>query len=145
MLEGVARERRGYDTPHLSGAGLYECSMVGTIVQSRHAADEHQPSGAAADAAPPRREPVRPRMAILFRRRKLFRHGYHAVSIRQIAGRPSVPLALVGYYFGPRTSCSTAIFEHWSHPSTSASGAARDRGAPPGRRLEADRRGLHRG
>jgi AcrR family transcriptional regulator len=47
-------------------------------------------------------------MAILLAAERLFaQHGYHAVSIRQIAQTAGVPLALVGYYFGPKTSCST--------------------------------------
>lgn len=47
---------------------------------------------------------------------KLFaRHGYHAVSLRQIADEADVPLALVGYYFGPKNALFEAIFEHWNH------------------------------
>ena len=47
---------------------------------------------------------------------KLFaQHGYHAVTIRQIADEAAVPLALVGYYFGPKHELFHAIFAHWSH------------------------------
>ena len=47
---------------------------------------------------------------------KLFaQHGYHAVTIRDIATEAGVPLALVGYYFGPKHELFVAIFEHWSH------------------------------
>lgn len=55
------------------------------------------------------------RQAILLAAEKLFaRHGYHAVSIRQIADEAGVPLALVGYYFGPKNALFEAIFEHWN-------------------------------
>lgn len=69
-------------------------------------------SGAAtAESARPDR-----RQAILLAAEKLFaQHGYHAVSIRQIADEAGVPLALVGYYFGPKQDLFHAIFEHWSH------------------------------
>jgi AcrR family transcriptional regulator len=56
------------------------------------------------------------RQAILLAAEKLFaQHGYHAVTIRQIAEEAGVPLALVGYYFGPKHELFHAIFEHWSH------------------------------
>jgi AcrR family transcriptional regulator len=56
------------------------------------------------------------RLAILLAAEKLFaQHGYHAVTIRDIADEASVPLALVGYYFGPKHELFVAIFEHWSH------------------------------
>jgi AcrR family transcriptional regulator len=63
-------------------------------------------------------ETARPdrRQAILLAAEKLFaQHGYHAVTIRQIAEEAGVPLALVGYYFGPKHELFHAIFEHWSH------------------------------
>jgi AcrR family transcriptional regulator len=63
-----------------------------------------------AAARPDRRE------AILLAAEKLFAmHGYHAVSIRQIADEAGVPLALVGYHYGPKHELFHAIFEHWSH------------------------------
>ncbi len=63
----------------------------------------------AAAARPDRRQ------NILLAAEKLFaRHGYHAVSIRQIADEAGVPLALVGYYFGAKQQLYHAIFEHWS-------------------------------
>ncbi|MBJ2156116.1 TetR family transcriptional regulator [Variovorax sp. IB41] len=66
---------------------------------------------ATAEAARPDR-----RQAILLAAEKLFaQHGYHAVTIRQIAEEAGVPLALVGYYFGPKHELFHAIFEHWSH------------------------------
>ncbi len=63
-------------------------------------------------------ESARPdrRQAILLAAEKLFaQHGYHAVTIRQIAEEADVPLALVGYYYGPKHELFHAIFEHWSH------------------------------
>jgi len=69
---------------------------------------------------PPRaRRAAEPRtdrkQAILLAAEKLFaKHGYHAVSIRQIAQEAEVPLALVGYYFGPKHELFHAIFEHWN-------------------------------
>jgi AcrR family transcriptional regulator len=64
----------------------------------------------AEDARPDRRQ------AILLAAEKLFaQHGYHAVTIRQIADEAGVPLALVGYYYGPKHELFHAIFEHWSH------------------------------
>lgn len=55
------------------------------------------------------------RMAILLAAEKLFaQRGYHAVTIRQIAEEAGVPLALVGYYFGPKHELFHAIFAHWN-------------------------------
>ena len=52
---------------------------------------------------------------ILLAAEKLFaQHGYHAVSLRQIATEAGVPLALVGYYFGAKHELFHAIFEHWA-------------------------------
>ena len=66
---------------------------------------------AAAGAARPDR-----RHSILLAAEKLFaQQGYHAVTIRQIAEEAGVPLALVGYYFGPKHELFHAIFEHWNH------------------------------
>jgi AcrR family transcriptional regulator len=68
----------------------------------------------AAPALPDAARPDR-RLAILLAAEKLFaQHGYHAVTIRQIADEADVPLALVGYYFGPKHELFVAIFEHWS-------------------------------
>lgn len=39
-------------------------------------------------------------------------HGYHAVTIRQIAREAGVPSALVGYYFGHKQDLFHAIFAH---------------------------------
>lgn len=57
--------------------------------------------------------PDRP-LAILLAAEKLFaRHGYRAVSIRQIAEEAGVPLALVSYYHGQKHELFKAIFDHW--------------------------------
>ena len=67
------------------------------------------------DNAPPETRPDR-RQAILLAAEKLFaQRGYHAVSIRRIADEAGVPLALVGYYFGPKHELFHAIFAHWSN------------------------------
>lgn len=63
-------------------------------------------------------EAARPdrKQAILLAAEKLFaRHGYHVVTIRQIAEEAGVPLALVGYYYGQKHELFHAIFEHWGH------------------------------
>lgn len=56
------------------------------------------------------------KQAILLAAEKLFaQHGYHAVTIRDIAVEAGVPLALVGYHHGQKHELFHAIFEHWSH------------------------------
>ena len=70
----------------------------------------------AAAAAADRGERPDRKQAILLAAEKLFaQHGYHAVSIRQIADEAGVPLALVGYYYGPKNELFHAIFAHWNH------------------------------
>ncbi len=65
-------------------------------------------------AARPAVKPDR-KQAILLAAEKLFaQRGYHAVSIRQIAEEAAVPLALVGYYYGPKQALFQAIFAHWN-------------------------------
>lgn len=57
--------------------------------------------------------PERPdrRQNILDASQRLFaRHGYHAVTIRQIAEAAQVPLALVGYYFGQKQELYDTLF-----------------------------------
>jgi len=64
-------------------------------------------------AAAPRGER---RSAILLAAERLFaQHGYRGVTIRRIAEEASVPLALVGYYFGPKQTLFHAVFEQWRH------------------------------
>ena len=72
------------------------------------------PGPARTSAKPPTAERPDRRAAILLAAEQLFaEHGYHAVSIRQIAQKAEVPLALVGYYFGQKHELFHAIFEHW--------------------------------
>lgn len=76
-----------------------------------------KPAGASARSTPAGRGEARPdrKAAILLAAEKLFaQHGYHAVTIRQIAEEAGVPLALVGYYFGQKHELFHAIFEHWN-------------------------------
>ncbi len=64
---------------------------------------------------PPKETRPDRRYAILLAAEKLFaQRGYNGVSIRQIADEAGVPLALVGYYFGPKNELFRAIFEHWN-------------------------------
>ena len=71
--------------------------------------DAGSPARAGASVRPDRR------FAILLAAEKLFaQRGYNGVSIRQIAEEAGVPLALVGYYFGPKQDLFHAIFEHWN-------------------------------
>lgn len=74
----------------------------------------HEPAIPTPRRAPKEARPDR-RFAILLAAEKLFaQHGYNGVSIRQIADEAGVPLALVGYYFGPKNELFRAIFEHWN-------------------------------
>lgn len=99
------------------------------VMDTRTLAD---PAAAPSDALPagaPRRRSalssagkpdaaVRPdrQQAILLAAERLFaQRGYHAVTIRQIAEEAGVPLALVGYYYGPKHDLFHAIFAHWNH------------------------------
>ncbi|WP_051356926.1 TetR/AcrR family transcriptional regulator [Azorhizobium doebereinerae] len=53
------------------------------------------------------------RAAILLSAEALFaERGYAAVSVRDIATRAGVPIALVGYYFGRKPELFGTIFEH---------------------------------
>jgi AcrR family transcriptional regulator len=63
----------------------------------------------ASDTAVPDRK-----QAILLAAERLFaQRGYHAVSIRNIADEAGVPLALVGYHYGPKQALFEAIFQRW--------------------------------
>ncbi len=69
----------------------------------------HPAAAASRNAQRPDRQ-----QAILLAAEKLFaQSGYHAVTIRQIAEEAGVPLALVGYYYGPKHELFHAIFVHW--------------------------------
>lgn len=78
------------------------------------------------------------KQAILLAAERLFAlKGYHAVSIRQIADEAGVPLALVGYYFGPKQDLFHAIFAHWNGTIEERLAAlAQARQAPIGSRIE---------
>ena len=66
-------------------------------------------------SAPERHPRPDRRQNILDASQRLFAlHGYHAVTIRQIAEAAQVPLALVGYYFGQKQELYDAIFGHLS-------------------------------
>lgn len=72
------------------------------------------PAGTSPRTGTTKQRPDR-RLAILLAAERLFaQHGYHGVSIRQIADEAGVPLALVGYYFGPKEGLIHAILDHWS-------------------------------
>jgi AcrR family transcriptional regulator len=87
----------------------------------------HPASGKAAEGKTDRR------MAILLAAEKLFsQHGYHAVGLRSIAEEAGVPLALIGYYFGPKAQIFDAIFERWS--DTTAARLSRLKEIAPGTR-----------
>jgi AcrR family transcriptional regulator len=58
--------------------------------------------------------PDRKRAILLAAERLFAQHGYHAVSIRHIAEAAGVPLALVGYHYGPKHELFHAIFAHWN-------------------------------
>lgn len=54
------------------------------------------------------------RQAILLAAEKLFAlHGFHAVSMRDIASQADVPVALVSYHYGSKQELYHAIFESW--------------------------------
>ncbi|WP_426306660.1 TetR/AcrR family transcriptional regulator [Acidovorax facilis] len=64
--------------------------------------------------------------------------GFHGVSIRDIADEAGVPLALVGYYYGPKLSLYHAIFrEHAGYIDVRLQSLAQaQQAAPPGQLLE---------
>jgi AcrR family transcriptional regulator len=64
--------------------------------------------------------------------------GFHGVSIRDIAEEAGVPLALVGYYFGPKVELYHAIYrERAGYIGERLNGLAKaQREAPPGQLLE---------
>lgn len=64
--------------------------------------------------------------------------GFHGVSIRDIADEAGVPLALVGYYYGPKLSLYHAIFRaHAGYIDVRLQSLAEaQQKAPPGQLLE---------
>lgn len=95
-----------------------------------------------AAGAPPAPEPdLAPnrRHNILVSAERLFAtRGFHGVSIRDIAEEAGVPLALVGYYFGPKVDLYHAIYrERAGYIGERLNAlAAAQREAPPGQLLE---------
>ena len=88
-------------------------TSTATPTALRRRAPLRPPSGLRAARA----EPARPdrKADILLAAEKLFaQRGYHAVTIREIATEAGVPLALVGYYYGPKHELFHAIFAHWN-------------------------------
>jgi len=86
--------------------------MPRPALADRHAGASAVPSAIAAPPPGPRADR---RSAILLAAERLFaQHGYHSVTIRQIADEAGVPLALVGYYFGPKHDLFHAVFAHWN-------------------------------
>jgi AcrR family transcriptional regulator len=71
------------------------------------------PLAAAPHAAMPAEPPDRKRNILLAAQRLFAEHGYHGVSIRDVAREAHVPLALVGYYYGAKHELYAAIFESW--------------------------------
>lgn len=78
------------------------------------------------------------KQAILLAAERLFaQHGYHAVSLRQIAEEAGVPLALVGYYYGQKHELFQAIFDHWGQTiEERLAGLRAAMAAPPRQRLQ---------
>lgn len=78
-------------------------------------APDNDTSGGSTSRPPPTRAVVDRREQIILAAEQLFAmHGYHAVSIRDIAEKAGVQFALVGYYYGPKKDLYYAIFERWS-------------------------------
>ena len=112
----------------------------------RSAAPELAPppgAGASATVAPPfqRAGPdvASRRQAILLAAERLFaEHGYHGVSMRDIAAGAGVPVALVSYHYGGKQELYQAIFVSWQ-PSVQQRRALLQRALddPAGTTLEA--------
>lgn len=58
-------------------------------------------------------QPDRKRNILVAAERLFAQHGYHGVSIRDIAAEAEVPIALVGYHYGAKHELYEAIFESW--------------------------------
>ena len=73
-----------------------------------------QPTATATRRATASARPDRKQAILLAAERLFAQHGYHAVTIRQIAEEAGVPLALVGYHHGQKHELFEAIFAHWN-------------------------------
>ena len=62
-------------------------------------------AGGAPEASPSRKQNI-----LLVAERLFAAHGFHGVSIRDIAEEAGVPLALVGYYYGPKVELYYEIY-----------------------------------
>ena len=82
--------------------------------------------------------PNRKRNILLAAERLFAIRGFHGVSIRDIADEAGVPLALVGYYYGPKVELYHEIYRQRSgYIAERLSGLAEaQRTAPPGQLLE---------
>jgi len=90
--------------PYCAGSNI--CTIVQDMLNNRTKS---------AEANPPEADRLGRKQAILLAAQRLFaEHGYHAVSIRQIAEEAGVPLALVGYHYGPKHELFHANFRHWN-------------------------------
>ncbi|HSI59319.1 MAG TPA: TetR family transcriptional regulator [Ideonella sp.] len=96
---------------------------------------------AAASAEPGEQQlaPNRKHNILLAAERLFASRGFHGVSIRDIADEAGVPLALVGYYYGPKVELYHAIYRERAGyiEERLRSLAAAQREAPAGELLEA--------
>mgnify|MGYP001442329066 CR=1 FL=1 len=74
---------------------------------SRRKAQRRTPAAPGEAPRPDRRQDILESAEYLFAE-----HGYAAVSVRDIAARAGVPVALVGYYFGRKQELFVTIFAH---------------------------------
>ncbi|QRG05713.1 TetR family transcriptional regulator [Xanthobacter dioxanivorans] len=101
------------DTPHRTPRARTPGLRTPDLPGTREAAPLRA-RGPRRSAVPPG-EPQRPdrRQDILASAEALFaERGYAAVSVRDIAARAGVPVALVGYYFGRKPELLATVFEH---------------------------------
>lgn len=108
--------------------------MPSTKTTSNAASRRKAASEPGEDALAPNRQ-----QNILLAAERLFATaGFHGVSIRDIAEEAGVPLALVGYYYGPKLSLYHAIFRERAGyiGERLESLAAAQRDAAPGQLLE---------
>jgi AcrR family transcriptional regulator len=107
--------------------------VLNARTRTRPAHNAAAPAAAAAEPAADRKRTI-----LLAAERLFATHGYHAVSIRQIADEAEVPLALVGYHYGPKHELFHAIFAHWASTIDARLAAlAEARSGPPRGRLAA--------
>ena len=104
-------------------------SPVGPQAEPSAGRSARRTAGPGLAAAPDRKRDI------LLAAEKLFAtQGYDSTTIRQIAREASVPLALVGYYYGPKQALFVAIFASWNHTIEERLEALRRAAAAPSRR-----------